>query len=208
MSVATPIWLTLRSSISMCSGRASAMVTSPPGHADCGQVRRRHHPVGDHGVTGRPERLDPLDLNARGPGAAHHRPHVTQHGGQVGHLGLLRRVLDHGRALGQDRRHEQVVRRRVAGVLEDDPGADQAAARHGPAHLAVGRLEAGAHGGEAGQVEVDRAVPEVVPARAGAPARSRNGPGGARGRRPRPASARTARRGPRAPAPPRRGWSR
>ena len=37
------------------------------------------------------------------------------------HLGLARRVLDHGRALGQRRRHEQVVGRGVARVLEHDP---------------------------------------------------------------------------------------
>ena len=136
-----------------------------PRHAHGGQVRRGHHPVGDDRVAGGPQRLDALDLNARGARTAHDRAHVAEHGGQVGHLGLLRRVLNHRRALGQDGRHEQVVRRRVARVLQDDPGADQPASRHRAAHLAVGRLEAGAHGAEAAQVEVDRPVPEVVAAR-------------------------------------------
>ena len=134
-------------------------------HAHRGQVRRGHHPVGHDRVPGGPQRLHALDLNARGAGAAHDGAHVAEHGGQVGHLGLLRRVLDHRRALGQHGRHEQVVRRRVARVLQDDPGADQAAPRHRPPHLAVGRLEAGAHGAEAAEVEVDRPVAEVVPAR-------------------------------------------
>ena len=133
-------------------------------HADGGQIGGGDHPVGDDRVVGGLERLHALDLNARRAGAAHHRPHVAEHGGQVGHLGLLGRVLDHRRALGQHRRHQQVVRRRVARVLQDHPRADQAAARHGATHLPVGGLEVRAHGAEAVEVEVDRPVPEVVPA--------------------------------------------
>ena len=75
------------------------------GHPDRRQVGRGHHPVGHDRVARGSQLVDPLDLDARGPRPAHHRPHVAQHGGQVGHLGLLGRVLDDGRALGQDGRH-------------------------------------------------------------------------------------------------------
>ena len=132
-------------------------------HPDCRQVGRRHHPVGHHRVPRRAELVDPLDLDARGSRAADHRPHVAEHGGQVGHLGLLGGVLDDGRSLGEDGRHEEVVGRRVARVLQHHPRPHQSTAGDGAAHLTVGRLEAGAHGTEAVDVEVDRAVAEVVP---------------------------------------------
>ena len=63
------------------------------------------------------------------------------------------------------------------GYSQHDPGPDQPAARHGPTHLAVGRLETGPHGAQPVEVEVDGAVAEVVPAGQGHPRRSRSGRG-------------------------------
>ena len=169
---ATPIWLTLRSSISMWSGRASATVTSPPAMPTAARKVAATTRSGTTAWRVGLERVDALDLDARGAGAAHDRPHGAEHLGQVGDLGLLGRVLDHRGALGQHRGHQQVVGRRVAGVLEDHPGADQAAARRPvPRTSPVGRLEARPHGAEAVEVEVDRAVAEVVPAGHGHPHR-------------------------------------
>ena len=159
----------------MCSGRASAMVTSPPAMPTAAKYVAATTRSGTTRVAGGLQRLHSLDLKTRGPRTAHDRTHVAEHGGQVRHLGFLGRVLNDGRALGQHRRHEQIVRRRVARVLQDDPGADQPASRHRAAHLAVGRLEAGAHGAESAEVEIDRPVPEVVPTRERHPHRAATG---------------------------------
>ena len=50
---------------------------------------------------------------------------------QIGDLGLTRRVVDHGRALGQDGRHQHVLGRADARELEQDAGAPRAL-RHDP----------------------------------------------------------------------------
>ena len=180
----------------MCSGRASAMVTSPPAIPTAARYVAATTRSGTTGVTSRPERLDALDLNARRSRAGDHRPHVAQHRGQVGHLGLLGGVLDHRRALGQDRRHQQVVRRRVTGVLEHDPRADQPAPRHVPrtspwddskrAPMAVRPLRWKSMG------RSPKSSPPGIGTRT-EPQRARRRPAP----RSRPASARPARRGPR-----------
>ena len=162
MVVTTPIWLTLRSSISMWSGRASAIVTSPPVMPAPATKVAATTRSGTTACRVGMQLVDPLDLNPRGAGPADHGAHGAQHGGQVDDLGLLGRVLDHRGALGQHGGHEQVVGGRVAGVLQHHLGADQPAALDVAPHLAVGDLEAGPHGGQPVDVEVDRPVAEVV----------------------------------------------
>ena len=108
-----------------------------PGHPGGGQVGRGHHPVGHHPMVHRVKLVDALDLDPRRPRPVHHRAHGAQHGGQVGHLGLLGGVLNHCRAFGQDRGHEEIVGGRVARVLEHHPSPDQPATGHAAADLAV-----------------------------------------------------------------------
>ena len=164
MVVTTPIWLTLRSSISMWSGRASAIVTSPPVMPATATNVAATTRSGTTAWRGGVQLVDALDLDARGAGAPDHRAHRPQHGGQVDDLGLLGRVLDDRGALGQGGGHEEVVGGGVAGVLEHHLGADQPAAVDVAPHLAVGDLEPGAHGGQPVDVEVDGPVAEVVAA--------------------------------------------
>jgi hypothetical protein len=122
--------------------------------------------VGDHRVAPGFQRLDAGDLEARRAGAADRRAHRVEVVGQVAHLGLAGRVLDDGRPLGQRGRHHQIVGRRVARVVEDDPGPDEPgthpAGLHGPLDEAVTGDEVRPHVREPVYVEVDRPRTEVV----------------------------------------------
>ena len=174
----------------------------PAGQAGGDQEGGHHQPVGDDGVGGRVERVDPLDLDARGARPGDPGPHGVEEVGQVPHLGLAGGVLDDGGPLGQHRGHQHVVGAGVAGVLEHHPVAHQPGHRRhrrvDPAlDVAVGRGERGAHRLEGVEVHVDRAGGRSRRRRAGTPWPSRTGPAAVRGPPPRPASSPPARRGPR-----------
>ena len=150
----------------MWSGRASATVTSPPARPDRGQegARPRRGRARRRGSAGL-QLVDPSTSIREVPAPRTLGAHRAQEVGEVAHLGLARRVLDDGRALGQRRRHQQVVGRGVARVLEHDAGPDQAGR---PAR--VPRRSRGEDSKRAPMavepvhVEVDRAVAEVVAA--------------------------------------------
>ncbi len=134
----------------------------PAGEADSGDEGGRLHPVGDGPVVGRAQLVDPLDFDAGGASAAYVRPHLDEHGGEVGDLRLAGGVLDHGRALGEHGGHQDVVRCGVARELEHDAGADEAVAV--ALDIAVLCYKARPEVLEGAQVEVDRTVAEVVAA--------------------------------------------
>ena len=143
-------------------GVGAAHVDLAAGDRHRGEEGRRLDAVGDGPVRGRVELVDTLDLDARGPRPRDVATHRAQQGGEVLYLGFPGRVLDHRRPLGEHRRRQDVVRRRVARVLEDDARADEAVAA--PLDVAVLRRELGAQLAERPQVHVDRPRAEVVAA--------------------------------------------
>ena len=68
-----------------------------------------HDPVRDCPVGHRVQRVDPLDLQGRGADPVDLGAHLDQHLADVDDLRFARRVVDDGGALGQDRRHQQVL---------------------------------------------------------------------------------------------------
>ena len=131
---------------------------------------RHHQPVGDDGVGGGVELVDPFDFDPRCARAGDVRPHGIEELSQITDLGLAGCILDDGGPLGQHGGHEHVVGTGVAGVLEDHAVPDQARHRrhrrlHPGLDVAVGRLERSAHRLEGTQVHVDGPGPEVVSAR-------------------------------------------
>ena len=78
---------------------------------------------------------DALDLGA----------HRDQAGGEIDDLGLARGILDHGRALGEDRRHQRILGR----ADRDRAGSEMVPPRRPPfgrgrLHIAGGELDLGA----------------------------------------------------------------
>ena len=148
----------------MCSWRAPPDVHLAAGERRRGEERRRLDAVRDGDVVApgaARRRPRPRSARCRRPRCA--RPSSVSRLGQVLDLGLARRVLDHGRALGEHRRHEDVVGRRVARVLEHDAGPDEPVAVS--LDVAVLGAELSPELAERAQVEVDRALAEVVATR-------------------------------------------
>ena len=87
--------------------------------------------VGQHLVARPVQALDALDDDLVGAGALDLRAHRDQEIGQVDDLGLARGVLEHRLAVGQRRRHHQVLRAGDGDGLEHQPGA-LAGARRAP----------------------------------------------------------------------------
>ena len=190
----------------MWSKRASSTITSPPARPVAPDSVQATTRSGMTVCDGRRQRLDPstsMRDGARPPDGGPHGAEVLR---QVADLGLAGGVLDHRRALGERRRHHEVVGRRVARVVEHDAGADERGpdppGADRPIDEAVGRLEVGPHGGQAVHVEVDRAASRSRRRRASRRGPGRSGRAAARGPRSRPASSLPARRGPRGRAPP------
>ena len=69
--------------------------------------------------------LDAFDLDRRRARADDVRAHAVEERGEVGDLGLARRVLDHRRALGEHRRVQEVLGGADARELEHDTRAVQ-----------------------------------------------------------------------------------
>ena len=132
------------------------------GEADSDQEGRRFDPVGDGAVRGGVQLVDAFDLDPRGSRAGDTRAHRRQERGEVGHLGLARRVLDHRRPLGERGSHQDVVGRGVARELEHDARPDEAVTTSFDITVLASELRAEL--GERPQVDVDRAGAEVVTA--------------------------------------------
>ena len=79
------------------------------GRRDRAQERAGLDPVGDDAVRDAVQPLDALDADPARAVALDARAHRDQHLGEVVDLGLLRRVLEDRLALGERRRHQQVL---------------------------------------------------------------------------------------------------
>ena len=109
------------------------------------------------------ERLDALDHEpAVGP-QRDLRAHALQEQGQLHHLGLGGRVVDHRAALGQHGAEEHRLGGADGGVREGDPRAAEPA-RHASGDPLGLHLHLGAHLLEGADVEVDRAPSDAVAA--------------------------------------------
>ena len=165
------------------------------GDAQRGEEGRRLDAIGDHGVLGRVQLLDTLDLHGRAAGAQHLGAHAVQEGGQIGDLGLAGRVVDDRRALGQHGGHQRVLggaRRSGTRAGCGRRGADRARPR-----CSRGRTRSVAPSCSSPRrcMSIGRG-PKSSPRRAAPPAPGRSEPAAVRGRRSTPACARPARRAP------------
>ena len=87
--------------------------------------RARFDPVGDGVVIGRTQLGHAVDRDRAAAGPQHLGAHRHQEGGQVGDLGLARRVVDHGGAAREHAREQEVLGRGHARVVERDRRAVQ-----------------------------------------------------------------------------------
>ena len=126
----------------MWSARASSTTTSPPARPTAARkVAATTRSATTVWSRVRARRL-PRPRSREVPAPWMRAPIVGQERGEVRDLGLACGVLDHRRALGEHRGHQDVVGRGVARVLEDDtvatsrprPGRD-----HGALDVAVAR---------------------------------------------------------------------
>ena len=122
----------------MWSARACRSSTSPPVIATAARNVAASTRSGIVSCFVGRERLDAFDLDRRRARALDLRAHRVEKVGQVGDLGLARRVLDHGRALRQRGRHEDVLGRTDARELERHRRARQAI-RRAPTYRARAR---------------------------------------------------------------------
>ena len=136
-----------------------------PGDAQRGEERARFDPVGDHRVVDGQELVDAHDLDRRRAATNDAGADARNERAQVGYLRLPRRVLDHRRALGPDRGHQEVLGCTDARKLEHHTRPDEVVTAG--LDVAVGGLEPHTEGFQAADVHVDRPRPEVVAAREG-----------------------------------------
>ena len=136
------------------------MIGARPGHLHraAGHRRRDHEgtrldAVRDDGVLAAAQLGTALDGHLRGARAPHAGPHARQHARQADVLRLARRVLEHGRPLGERGGHHELLGRPHGGEVEHDLRAAQAL-RLG-LHVALADAEPRAELLEAAQVEVD-----------------------------------------------------
>jgi hypothetical protein len=121
--------------------------------------------VGHGLVLDRLEPVDALDLQRARADAGQARAHLREHRAQVDDLRLARGVVDHRRALGERRRHEQVLGGADAGEVE--PHARPAQLRRPGDEVAVLADDAGAELDQTGHVHVEPARADGVAARQG-----------------------------------------
>jgi hypothetical protein len=148
-----------------------------PGDGRRRQQRARLDAVGDDPVPRAAQLGNPLDLDALGAGPLDAGAHGNEQAREIRHLGLAGRVLDHGGALGQRRRHHEVL-----GAGDgDEVGGDARALEPARPRLDVAVLD-GDLGAEPGQpLEVLIDGPHADGAAAGQrhprhPARATSGP--------------------------------
>ena len=141
-------------------------------HPDVAERHRRRDrpgrgddPVTDHPVGGRPKLLHTADRQRCRAGPADPCPHLHQHVAQVDDLGFAGGVVDHGLALGEHRRHEDVLGRPDRREVEPDPGALEFVGARDDA--AVLDLAVRAEQAQPGLVHVQRPRPDRVSARQG-----------------------------------------
>ena len=133
------------------------------------------------------------------PAPSTSRAHAVEERGEVGDLRLAGRVVDDGRALREDCRHQRVLGRAHARVLEQDARAGQQVGAR--LDVAVCELERRAELLEPLQVHVDRTRTEVVAARHRDTRPTQPARAAGRARRSTPACARPVRTAPRARCP-------
>ena len=97
------------STASSVLGAALRDRTSPPVSRPRGEERPGLDAVRHDRVRRAVQPLDALDHDAVGAGARDPRAHRDRGNGEVDDLGLARGVLEHGRAVGEHRRHHEVL---------------------------------------------------------------------------------------------------
>ena len=105
--------------------------------------------------------LHALDLNDGSAGAGDLGAHLVEHVGEVHDLGLARRVVDNGGALGLDRSHDEVLRGTDAGEFERHRRTGKTLGCVG-VNVAVIGVELNAQGAKAQDVHVDLACTEIT----------------------------------------------
>ena len=123
-----------------------------------------HDPVRDGGVLDRPQLVDAADRERGGADAVDVGTHCHEHLAQVADLRLPGDVVDHGLAGGEHRGHQQVLGGADAREVEPQVGAAQPAGNLGDDE-AVLDADLGAELAQAGDVHVQPARTDVVPAR-------------------------------------------
>jgi hypothetical protein len=120
--------------VELVQGAAAGQLSPAASRRYCDQVGARLEVVGDDGVGIAVEHGDAVDLDPVCAGAPDLCPHAHQRHRQVGHVRLTGGVRDRGVAVGQDRRHHDVLgagdRRHIQldfGAAQPVRGADEAA---------------------------------------------------------------------------------
>ena len=128
-----------------------------------GEVGAGFDAVRHHAVGGAMQPLDAFDDDAIGACAADARAHRAKARGEVDDLRLARRVLQHGRAGGERRRHHQVLGAGDGDEVEHEARAGEP--RRARADVAAVEIDLGAHRHEALDVQVDRTQADAASAR-------------------------------------------
>ena len=102
-----------------------ATLHPPPVMAAATMKRARLDAIGDDVVIDAAQLATPLDGDARRAGALDPRAHALEQRREALDLGLARRVLDHGRAVGERRRHHELLGRADRREVEHDARAAQ-----------------------------------------------------------------------------------
>jgi hypothetical protein len=130
-----------------------------PERPGAGRNTVRHHFMG-HRLQG----ADTLDLNDRCSGALDPGTHLAQEGGDVADLRLASRIGDPSPSLGQNRRHQDVLRRTDTGEVQPDIPPMKAAGRLGD-QVAMVDAHRGSQRLQTRSVHVQTAGPDGVTSR-------------------------------------------
>lgn len=131
------------------------------------QVGTGFDTVGHDIETRAVETLDTVDDDGIGTRTLNLRTHGDQAVGQVDHFRLAGGVFQHAAALGQGRRHHDVLGAGHADHIEEEVRATQAAFRRLGLDVAAFHVDLRAHGLEPTDVQVDRTRADGATARQG-----------------------------------------